>query len=475
MADVTLQAIITAKDEASSKIKSAQLSFGKLAGAIAVGEAAYRAFASAANAAVGFLSSSVRETISNEAAQTRLAKVVQTSTHASDAQVKALFRQADALEQVGVVGKDAILQAQGQLAAFDLTADSIQRLTPAILNYIANEKGVGASAEEAQAMTNGLAQALQGNFQSLSKTGFILDDMTKKMISQGTETERVQALTKVLNSTYAGFNERMRQTAAGGVFGMQVAMKNLKQQIGDALIPIVIQFSTTLTQFLQSERLKAWVASIQDFITNKLLPAFQAIAKFISTVIVPLFRDTLWPIWKNIYDTLAPYIPTLKEIVKYLGIMVGGAIIGGILVLSTAVLGLSKVFDAVVRSIQAVFNWIEKVVGKVADFNRVVTNSVIGKVKNVGSSIGNFVSGIFGGGKAGGGYVSAGTPYMVGEKGPELFVPSQSGTIMPNGQAGGITINVTGNTVRNDNDLKTIITEVKRALNRQQVLANLRV
>ena len=39
-------------------------------------------------------------------------------------------------------------------------------------------------------------------------------------------------------------------------------------------------------------------------------------------------------------------------------------------------------------------------------------------------------------GRAVGGPVSAGTPYVIGEQGPELFVPSGSGTIIPNGQLG---------------------------------------
>ena len=42
-----------------------------------------------------------------------------------------------------------------------------------------------------------------------------------------------------------------------------------------------------------------------------------------------------------------------------------------------------------------------------------------------------------GGGKAIGGSVQAGTPYMVGERGQELFVPNQSGTIIPNNKLGG--------------------------------------
>ena len=52
-------------------------------------------------------------------------------------------------------------------------------------------------------------------------------------------------------------------------------------------------------------------------------------------------------------------------------------------------------------------------------------------------------------GKAVGGYVGAQQPYVVGEKGPELFVPGGSGTIIPNknmgmvsGNAGGVVVNV---------------------------------
>lgn len=40
-------------------------------------------------------------------------------------------------------------------------------------------------------------------------------------------------------------------------------------------------------------------------------------------------------------------------------------------------------------------------------------------------------------GRAGGGPVNAGTPYQVGEHGPELFVPNAGGSIMPSGRMGG--------------------------------------
>ena len=48
-------------------------------------------------------------------------------------------------------------------------------------------------------------------------------------------------------------------------------------------------------------------------------------------------------------------------------------------------------------------------------------------------------------GRAMGGPVSGGSPYMVGERGPELFVPGRSGTIVPNNALGGDNVNVVVN------------------------------
>lgn len=44
-----------------------------------------------------------------------------------------------------------------------------------------------------------------------------------------------------------------------------------------------------------------------------------------------------------------------------------------------------------------------------------------------------------------GGPAEAGHPYLVGEKGPELMVPSTSGTIIPNHALGGASVNLTYN------------------------------
>lgn len=48
-------------------------------------------------------------------------------------------------------------------------------------------------------------------------------------------------------------------------------------------------------------------------------------------------------------------------------------------------------------------------------------------------------------GQADGGPVAAGTPYLVGEMGPEVFVPQRNGTIVPNNMLGGQTVHINVN------------------------------
>ena len=64
-----------------------------------------------------------------------------------------------------------------------------------------------------------------------------------------------------------------------------------------------------------------------------------------------------------------------------------------------------------------------------------------------------------------GGSVSAGGSFLVGEKGPELFVPQKSGTIVPNHALGGSTnvvvnVDASGSAVQGDDDNATKLGEL---------------
>jgi phage-related minor tail protein len=104
--------------------------------------------------------------------------------------------------------------------------------------------------------------------------------------------------------------------------------------------------------------------------------------------------------------------------------------------------------NAVTKSFNAVANTIARaaVSGKtsidqlvdaiLADFERVAISQFIVKpIEGIVGSLAGDLGNAIGGALASGGPVAAGESYLVGEQGPELFTPSSSGTIAPNGAA----------------------------------------
>lgn len=92
---------------------------------------------------------------------------------------------------------------------------------------------------------------------------------------------------------------------------------------------------------------------------------------------------------------------------------------------------------------------------------------IFGSFGKDGGGILGAIGSLFGGGKATGGPVRGGTPYLVGERGPELFTPSSSGHITPNHALGGgvvqnITVDARGATVDAIRAIPAAMAEAKR-------------
>jgi hypothetical protein len=187
-------------------------------------------------AIVNFGKASVRASLQAQAEQDRLNQLLTVGVGATASQVAALNDQASALEKLGVVTAGNITQTQSQLATFNLQTSTIEALTPAILDYVTAEKGATASTSDFKQMTNGLAQALNGNFSSLTRVGFVIDENTKKQIKSGNESERAQAIIEVLNSTYKDFNKNLRATPAGQMQVLANAAEDAQTIIGTGLI-----------------------------------------------------------------------------------------------------------------------------------------------------------------------------------------------------------------------------------------------
>lgn len=177
--------------------------------------------------------------------------------------------------------------------------------------------------------------------------------------------------------------------------------------------------------------------------------------------IVATFNEELRPALIELWETLKPYKPYFEALLQIIGALVAGGFAALVIMV-----------QALIQALILLLSWITKVVNVIAtvfrtelDLLRSAIDKIIGplasfidKLKTAwdwARKVGNAVSSFFSGGvvsstvsaitgKASGGPVSGGTPYIVGERGPELFVPRTGGTIVPNG-AGGMTVNVTVN------------------------------
>lgn len=116
-----------------------------------------------------------------------------------------------------------------------------------------------------------------------------------------------------------------------------------------------------------------------------------------------------------------------------------------------------NIFNALTRNMEsAIDRFVETGKFSFSDFTRSVIADLlkiqlkaatVNLFRQLGGSGGGLFGSIAGLFRANGGNVNAGQPYIVGERGMELFVPRSSGTIVPNNQlaAGGGGTNVVYN------------------------------
>lgn len=88
----------------------------------------------------------------------------------------------------------------------------------------------------------------------------------------------------------------------------------------------------------------------------------------------------------------------------------------------------------------------------------------------------NMANSLFDGARAGGGSVGGGRAYLVGERGPEIFMPGTGGQIIPNGAGAGGGLNVymdlRGALISNDNALSTLSEAVAAQLSQKLGLSH---
>ena len=422
--------------------------FGKMAGA---------AFAVAGAAALAYagvlLKQGVESAIADEQAQAKLATTLQNVTGATDAQIAAVEKQI--LNTSLLTGKtdDELRPSFERLVRATKDSDAALKLQSIALDVSA---GSGKSLE---AVTNAMAKAQEGNTASLAKLGIGLTSAQLK-------TMDMDSITKQLASTFGGQAAVQADTFAGKMARLQVAFNEGKETIGsfvlDAITPmidtVVNVVIPAVSQFIDSIGGKEGITS-----------AFMGFIDGAKKLFIPIFEGIKFA-FDKIKDSVMANKDEFKALFDFLAKFVA-PFLGGVLKLAIEGIGLAigvviNLVGTLIGGFQRLAGFIDRVVDSIKALVKLVMDNPV--VQGIGGAI----SSAFGGFRAAGGSVSAGTPYVVGERGAELFVPSSNGTIVPNGGMGS-TINVTVNgAIDAEGTARTIVDVLNRSNARGTLGAN---
>jgi hypothetical protein len=357
---------------------------------------------------VAGLGDAVKGAMEDEQAQAMLARQLQKTTAATDAQIAGVESYITAQGKLKGVTDDELRPAMAGLVRATMDIEEAQKAANLSMD-IAAAKGMSL-----ETVTKAMEKAYGGNMTALAK----LSPELREMIKDGASMEEVMAEMAV---TFGGAATDSANTAAGSMKRLGVALGEAKEGVGAALLPILEKALPVLQSFA------TWAQDNPTLITAVAV-AFGALAAAVVLV--------------NAAMALNPAV----------------LITAGIVALGVALVMAYKKFDTFRAVVNAVINQVASNFEFMANAFITMINVVIKGInlikpgKDIGS-LGQISLGRLGGeGSAAGGANPAGLDYkamatggivtsptlaLIGEAGPEAVIPLS--------KAGGMGMNITVN------------------------------
>jgi len=377
----------------------------------------------AAGLAVGF-KASFDAAVEAREAQLKLANSIKNSRVVGDEARDTFLAQAEALRQLTAQDDEAIIGAQAFLIQMRLTEEQVLALTPRIVDLSAK---LGVDMETA---AKAVGKSVNGTAVSLNRMGIKVDEAKHKV-------DPFKATLDALGGA-AGFAAKKADAQPWEKLSSELG--ELAEKIGAVVIPIVSGLTRILTR-------------VVEWINTQAVPWFSRMAKVVSKQVGPAFSDMWSTIRKDLWPALLDIWDAIQPLVKILG----GALLTNLKATFKFFGFVAKVIGVTVEAVKDLVSWIGVAVGKLDTLaSKIPGAGIVGDVFRNAIPFGNLI------GRAAGGPVNAGQAYVVGERGPELFIPRMSGAIAAAGAAG-VTINVYGDV----NDAEKFQTKVVTALRRE--------
>lgn len=287
-----------------------------------------------------------------------------------------------------------------------------------------------------------------------------LADATGRNISQLTFQEKQTALLNRIieehGKTVAGVYTETYDGADKAISSVKDTTQALRDEMGLFLEPAIKAVATTIRDILQPQVI--WLQENQEQLRAKTDAFYQSIADLVS-----IFRNELKPAWDFFMAQVNDLKASLAElgitgeditaVLKFAAKVIVGVVVGALKTLIFTAGLVVKALDLIIQRL----SWIKDL--------KTITIDIVEKVRRTFSGSGDK--------RAVGGLVTPSKAFMVGERGPELFVPPTTGRIIPaeksaaaaQGGGGNIELNVhVGMYAGSETEKRNIAEELYKAL-----------
>ena len=312
---------------------------------------------------------------------------------ASKAAAQSTMELASALQKQGVIGDEVALSGAQALATYAKYPSTINTILPAMNNWLAAEKGMSATQEDAEAKAKILGKALNGNVGALNRLGIKLTESQQEILKTGTEEQKAAVITDALNAKFGGMNAELAKTDSGKIQQAKMTLGDMGEEIGAVLLPAVADLATWIGENL--------LPKIQNLITwfqqHPKIATFALALAGITAVLGPVIM---------ILGSLVSMIGGVISIAAVLGPVIGAvaapvlAVVAAIAAAVAIGVALYKNWDTIKAKAtevwngikQAIFNVVQSIVRSVVvKFQSIKTTvtTIFNAVKSVATTIWN--------------------------------------------------------------------------------------
>lgn len=491
----------------SEGVKTTSSSFGSMAKAVAVGNLAYNAIAGTISKVASGIGSLVKESISltgqlgqSKAVIYKLGENNNWSKKQIDSLVKSIREENKDMLTAIELTKTAIMTNMSESQALEIVARG--RDVAAASNKNSNEAIKSMMEAVVKLRPELLSEyGIQMNLvkvysDAATQLGIKTSELTYAQKSQAMYNAMIGEATRMEGSYSEAMNSwyKISNSVKDGIVSLKLILGDMLDNAMKPSIEYVYQTIKSFRSwaFTEENEINPQLKATADIIGQVLMTAFEGLKTAISFVIdvsgkfadavragmdiidryqglltifrtswdnvALVFRENLLPELQKLWEALQPLMPFLETFAQIIGVILLGALIAVTKIIEVSLIALIQtlttiieaanagiekfkgIWDATTTTISKVIDWIDKLISSIQRLN------IVQGAKN---AIGNALG--FGGGRAVGGFVSPTKAYIVGEAGPELFVPGASGNIIPNNRLGSkntvINVNISGNTI----------------------------